>query len=145
MKLITILSLVATLLQISLQAKEINLNKLINTANKQNKHLFVWLHKHGCSFCDNMEHLTLDDKIIKSRIKNNFIYTKINSSSDEIIVFDDFVGSAKEFAIYVGHNFYPTSLFFDKDEEIVYESVGYKNKKDFKIVLDYVSSKSYDN
>lgn len=135
--------LIAALLQMSLHAGDINLDKLINTANKEKKHLFVWLHKTDCGYCERMKEFTLDNDIIKNIIKVDFIFTHINVYENKMVKYKHFIGSAKEFAIDTGCDFYPTSLFFDEDGELIHEAVGYKDGTSFKKILKYVSSKSY--
>ncbi|WP_373073499.1 thioredoxin fold domain-containing protein [Sulfurimonas sp.] len=136
-------TLIVSLLQLSLHAGDINLDKLINTANKEKKHLLVWLHKTDCGYCERMKEFTINDDDIKSIIKQKFIFADINVYKKKNVKYKDFIGSAKEFAIYMGNDFYPTSLFFDEEGEVVEETVGYVDETAFKKILEYISSKSY--
>jgi thioredoxin-related protein len=40
---------------------------------------------------------------------------------------------------------YPSCLFFDKNGELVYDAVGYKDEDKFLKILKEVSTKSYDD
>ncbi len=136
-------------LQLTLHAREINIDKLIDNATKEDKHLFVWLHKTGCGYCENMREFTLENEAIKVFIDKYFIFVHINVSQKDIVIYKDFQGSGREFAQHIGYDFYPTSLFFDDNGEIVYEEVGYRdtkalsNEKRFYKILNFIKSKSY--
>ena len=149
-KLIKVFLLVLTL-QITLQAREINIDNIIKTAKNSNKHLFVWLHKTDCGYCENMKEFTLNNETIQSFIEKNFIFVHINISEKDEVTYQDFKGNAREFAQEVGYDFYPTSLFFDENEEVVYTEVGFvdsikmPHEERFYKILNFIESKSYEN
>lgn len=139
------------LLLLSLEAREINLDKLIHKATLSHKHLFVFLHKTHCGYCENMKEFTLQNETIHSFINKNFIYEHINVSMNDTVIYQDFHGTAKEFANEIGYDFYPTALFFDVEGELVFAEVGYRdskkesNEKRFYKILHYINSQAYKN
>lgn len=132
-----------------LEAREINLDKLIQKATSSHKHLFVFLHKTDCGYCEGMKEFTLQNEIIHDFIEKHFIYEHINISKKDTIYYQDFVGSGREFAREIGYEFYPTSLFFDEKGELILAEAGYRdtpqepNEKRFYRILNFIQSKAY--
>jgi thioredoxin-related protein len=128
-------------------AKEINLNQYIQQATNEHKILFVFLHKTNCGYCENMMDFTFNNDKIKAYIKKYFIYVSINIKEDDHIIYGLYDGNAHGFAKYIGYDFYPTSLFFDKDANLILEEVGYidtqkiPNEKRFLKILKFLNNK----
>lgn len=142
--------LAIVILQLTLQSNEINIDKLSKTAYENNKHLFVWLHRPDCGYCESMKEFTLDNDKIKDFIKKHFIFVHIDVFADTNVRYKNFYGRGKEFAKHIGHAFYPSSIFFDKNANIVFSELGYRdnnaqpNEKRFYTILNYVNSKEYN-
>ena len=138
-------------LQLTLHARIINIDHLINVAKKSNKHLFVWLHKTDCGYCENMREFTLENETISSFIEKNFIFIDINVYKKDSVKYEDFRGNGLEFAKDMGYNFYPSSLFFADDGEMIFAEVGFidrasqSNEKRFYKILNFIQSKSYES
>lgn len=138
-------------LQLTLNARVINIDNIITNAKKSDKHLFVWLHKTDCGYCENMREFTLENETIKSFIDKNFIFVHINVYEKDTVKYQDFRGNGLEFAKDVGYNFYPSSLFFNDRGDIVLSEVGFidrdkePNEKRFYKILNFIESKSYEN
>lgn len=136
-------------LQIAVQAKDININHLIQSAKNSDKHLLLWLHMTDCEFCSKMKKSTLSNANIKSFIDKNFVYKHINIFGNDKVIYDGFKGSGREFAQKIGYDFYPLALFFDGDSKMVFSEAGYIDNKDmpnekrFIALLKYIDSKAY--
>lgn len=136
-------------LQVTLQAREINIDNIISSATKSDKHLLVWLHKTDCGYCENMREFTLENEVVKEFIDKNFIFVHINVYEKDTVNYQDFSGNGYEFAKEVGYNFYPSSLFFDSQGDIILSEVGFvdsvkmPNEKRFYKILNFIKSKSY--
>lgn len=141
MKIIRFLFLLLSLQLLSFSA-EINIDKLINTATKQHKHLFVYLHWKDCVYCQEMQMFTLDTEKIKKEVKTDFLYTDIETSKNDTVVYKDFKGTAKEFVKYIGFGF-PVSLFYDKDGSVAGLFPGVYNEDEFSVLLNYITTNSY--
>ena len=137
--------LILITLQLTLQARNINIDNILNTAMKSDKHLFVWLHKTDCGFCENMKEFTLKNDTLSAYIEKNFIFVHINVNEKDSVIYQDFKGSGREFAQEVGYDFYPASLFFNHDGEIEFVEVGYidsvkeSNENRFYKMLNFIS------
>jgi len=148
-KKLVINTLLLLTLQLTLQARDINIDFLVQKAQKEHKHLFVWLHKDGCGYCENMREFTLQNDVVKAYISKHFIYQHINVSKGDDVIYKGLTTKAKKFAQKIGYDFYPTSLFFDEDAEIVYVSVGFmdgrklSHEEKFYKILHFIDSDSY--
>jgi thioredoxin-related protein len=121
----------------------INIDKLLGYAKKSHKHVLIFLHKPHCSYCENMIEFTLPDEKISQKIKKNFIFVDIDIADSERVIFDDFNGSKHDFAKSLGFDFYPSAVFIDEDEEVVYGQAGYKDEDKFLKTLRFVESRAY--
>ena len=144
LKIFTKVFIIILLLQSISMAREINLNDISKSAVKSNKTLFVFLHKTNCGYCENMMDFTLDDDKIKAFIEKKFLFVHINISEKDDVIYKNFKGNTQDFAKYIGYDFYPTSLFFDEENDLSYVVPGYKDEEKFFKILNYVDSKSYD-
>lgn len=126
-------------------ANDINLNQLVVEAEKTNKHLLVYLHMTGCDYCLNMEEFTFDDEMVIAAIKKDFIFVDINVRDEGLISFDGVKVNKLKFAKEIGYPMYPSCLFFDKNGELVYDEVGYRDEIKFLKTLQFVSSKTYND
>jgi thioredoxin-related protein len=126
-------------------ANNINLNQLVTEASKSNKHILVFLHITGCSYCLKMEEWTFDDDKVIEAIKKDFIFVDINVRDEGLVIYDDLNVSKKKFAKEIGYNMYPSCLFFDKNGELVYDEVGYRDENKFLKTLELVSKKAYND
>jgi thioredoxin-related protein len=137
------------ILQFTLHAKDINLDYLAKQAGNEHKHLFVWLHKDGCGYCENMKEFTLQNEIVKAYINKHFIYQHINISKNDDVIYKGLKTTAKDFAIKAGYNFYPSSLFLDKDANIIFADVGFmdgrklSHEEKFYKILHFIDEKRY--
>ncbi len=142
-------SLIILTLQLTLYAREININNIISSAQKTDKHLLIWFHKTDCGYCESMKEFTLQNDTIKSFMDENFIFEHINVYEKDRVTYKNFSGNGREFAKKVGYDFYPTTLFFDENREMIFAEVGYidnsgmPNEKRFFSILNFISSKSY--
>ena len=142
-KRLTLLLLIVT--SISFASNDINLSQLVLEAKKTNKHILVFLHITGCNYCLKMKEFTFDDEKVEAAIKKDFIFVDINVRDGGLVSFDNFKVSKLKFAKEIGYAMYPSCLFFDKNGELVYDGVGYKDEDKFLKILKVVSSKSYDD
>lgn len=137
-------------LQLTLGARVINIDNIISSAKKSDKHLFVWLHKTDCGYCENMREFTLENEIIADFIEKNFIFVHINVYEKDSVKYQDFRGNGLEFAKEIGYNFYPSSLFFNSEGDMILAEVGFvdsdkqSNEERFYKILNFIKSKSYE-
>jgi len=126
-------------------ANNVDLDQLVVEAKKTNKHILVFLHITGCNYCLKMQEWTFDDDKVIAAIKKDFIFVDINVRDKGLVSFDNMKISKLKFAKEIGYPMYPTCLFFDKNGELVYDEVGYRDESKFLKTLQLVSSKAYDD
>ena len=85
---------------------------------------------------------TLDAEKIKKEVKTDFLYTDIETSKNDTVVYKDFKGTAKEFVKYIGFGF-PVSLFYDKDGSVAGLFPGIYDEDEFSVLLNYIKTNSY--
>jgi len=124
-------------------ANDINLDQLVSDAKKTNKHILVFLHITGCTYCLKMQEWTFDDDKVIAAIKKDFIFVDINVRDNGSVSFDKMKISKLKFAKEIGYPMYPSCLFFDQNGELVYDEVGYRDEVSFLKTLQLVSSKAY--
>ena len=118
----------------SLFSDNINLNKIIKDATASNTPVYLFIHQTDCGYCESMIEFTFDDDIVIKELKN-FVFVDVNIKLPGRITYENFEGTFKEFAIDIGFNFYPSSLFFEKNGELMYGQPGYIEEKEFNTLL----------
>ncbi len=126
-------------------ANDVDLDQLVLDAKKTNKHILVYLHITGCNYCLKMQEWTFDDDKVIEAIKKDFIFVDINVRDKGLVSFDNMKITKLKFAKEIGYPMYPTCLFFDKNGELVYDEVGYRDEEKFLKTLQLVSSKAYND
>ncbi len=126
-------------------ANDVNLDHLVVEAKKTNKHILVFLHITGCNYCLKMQEWTFDDDKVIAALKKDFIFVDINVKDDGLVSFYNHKISKLKFAKEIGYPMYPSCLFFDKNGELVYDEVGYRDEDKFLKALQTVSSKAYND
>jgi len=142
-KTFTSLFLFVIAFNISLFARNIDIDTIVKNSVEKNKHLFIFLHRTDCGYCESMLTFTLDDDPVKDLIQKDFVYLHINISEDDVVKYKGFVGNGRNFAKHVGYNIYPSSLFLDSKNEMIYAVAGYQDKDQFLLILKYVDSGAY--
>lgn len=127
----------------SVNAADIDVNRLIEVAKKQNKHIMFFHHIPGCPYCKAMLDENFKDATIIKEIEKNFLHVDIYTADDGVITFGAFKGSYKEFSKHIGASAYPATIFMNSVGKTVFKSIGYRNIDEYLLELSYVSSKSY--
>lgn len=142
-KIIASLFLFIIVFNISLFARNIDIDSIVKNSVKKDKHLFIFLHRTDCGYCESMLTFTLDDDPVKELMVKDFIYLHINIFEDDFVRYKSFSGNGRDFAKHVGYNIYPSSLFLNSDNEIIFALPGYQDKDQFLLVLKYIDSGAY--
>lgn len=120
-----------------------DIDKLSLQAKKENKHILLFFHKDGCSFCEKMRCETLDDDTIKNTIDTHFILADIGIDDEGSIHHHDFNGSKHGYAKSLKIGFYPAVGFVDGNNRMVYGAIGYQDVETFSVLLKYIYSGEY--
>ncbi len=122
---------------------DINIDNISIEAKKQSKHTLLFFHMTRCPYCKKMEKFTFRNKDIKKQLEKSFIFVDVNIDDDDNIKYKNFFDTKKQFAKHLAIRFYPTVIFINDDNTIVYMLKGYRTKNKFNIVLNYIKSLSY--
>jgi thioredoxin-related protein len=126
--------------QSALFCKNLNIDKISKASDKE---VVIYLHRIGCSYCNSMSEFTLDEDSIKEYIEKNFNFIEINISFDHQIKYKNQTTGGKYFAKNIGYSFYPATLFLDKEGNVKYAALGYKDEFEFLLILKYVKEGFY--
>ncbi len=125
-------------------ANDIKIDTIFGEAKKSHKHVLIFLHKPNCGYCERMIDFTLESEKVDLKIKKDFIFVDINIADAGKVSFKNFKGSRRDFAKFLGYDFYPSTIFMNKDKEIVYSQPGYQDESKYFKILSYISSHSYE-
>ncbi|MCX6077565.1 MAG: thioredoxin fold domain-containing protein [Campylobacterales bacterium] len=126
-----------------ISAEDIKVDTLFSEAEKSHKHVLIFLHKPNCGYCERMIDFTLQNERIAFKIKKDFVFVDINIADTGKVSFKNFEGSRRDFAKYLGYDFYPSTIFMNNKKEIVYSQPGYQDEDKYFKILSYIDSHSY--
>lgn len=118
----------------------------ISEAEANNKHFMIFMDLEGCPYCTKM----LNENFIAQNKTSEFIkkyFDVINidvKGSREISWDENTTLTEKALAEKLEIQYSPTILFFNKNKEVVVRVNGYRNKDDFKYILEFVQGKYYE-
>lgn len=127
----------------TLQSADIDMNKLLKIAKKQDKHILFFHHIPDCPYCKAMLEENFKDEAILKEIDNNFIYVDIYVPNKSRVKYKNFEGSYKEFSKYIGASLYPATSFMSYDGDVVHQAIGYRNINEYMLEITYISTKNY--
>lgn len=144
MKLVRAIILSCCLMIPSFADGMINIDEIAKEeATVEKKHILVFFHMTYCPYCMKMIKNAFSDGIAKKKMEKDFIFIDINIDDPGTIKYKDFTGNKKEFSKNLAIGYYPTVIFIDKNNEIVYAMKGYRKTETFNQILDYVTKKAY--
>lgn len=129
---------------VNIFAGEININKKLHEVKQENKQIMFFFHIPRCPYCTRMLKENFKDKEILEQIKKNFILIDIYTKDNRTVKFNDFKGTQKEFANYIGIKAFPSTLFMNQKGEVIHKAIGYRNIQEHLIDIKYISTKSYN-
>lgn len=125
-------------------AENIKIDTIFSEAKKSHKHVLIFLHKPNCGYCERMIDFTLENEKVSLKIKKDFIFVDINIADAGKVSFKNFKGSKRDFAKFLGYDFYPSTIFISGNKEVVYSQPGYQDEDKYLKILSYVGSYSYE-
>ena len=119
---------------------DINLDDIFS--KDSNRSVVFFFHKDNCGFCEKMI-FEFEDENISNTLKNKFTFVDINRDDDDTVLYQGKEKSNREFIKSIGIDFFPTVIFMDKNQDVIYNIVGYRNKSILKDTLRYIYTGSY--
>lgn len=118
----------------------------VEEAGEAGKHVMLFMHLNGCPYCFKMVEENIKNSPYTDFIKNNFDVIAINIRGDREIAFTDEVTlTEKQLAAKLKVIYTPTIIFLNAQNKVVARTNGYRSVNDFKLVLNYVQEKAYEN
>lgn len=122
--------------------------------NKENpKAILIDVYTDWCGYCKKMDRDTYDNNIISEIINNNYYPVKLNAEQKKSLIYKGkeykFINEGRrgynEFAANLLHGemSYPSTVFMNKDEQLIQKLPGYLTAKEMEPILLYFSDDQY--
>ena len=122
----------------------LEINEDSKEAEKNNKHVVLFMHLEGCPYCSRMLDENFRSGNAKNYIQNNFDVLAINILGDREVVWDENTTYIeKTFARELKVHFTPTIVFLNSDGQAVLQLNGYRKPAAFMQALNYVKDRKY--
>ncbi len=113
-------------------------------AEKEKKPVLVDFSTEWCGACKAMDKNVFTDSLIQKRLKEDWVSIKINPGhSNKTCTFKGNTMNYAQLAKYFRVVGVPAFIFIDKSGELVQSVVGYKDKEEFGLILDYMKDEAY--
>jgi len=121
----------------------VNIDQIAQEAKNEKKHIILFFHMTHCPYCIRMIDNAFSDTFAKQKMEKNYIYVDVNIDDNDLIKYKDYQGDKRGFSKNLNIAFYPTVVFIDENNEIVYALKGYRDTTTFNLILDYINEKFY--
>ena len=119
-------------------------NQGIAAAKKEQKPVLVDFYTDWCHFCEVMDEKTFSDPGIKKIFASDWITIKINAEDKKTTgTFKDRTISYSQLTRTFGVTGFPSYVFIDKTGEPVTVINGYRETKEFSLILDFFKNEIY--
>jgi thioredoxin-related protein len=124
----------------------INIDEIAQKEAKvEKKHIMIFFHMTHCPYCIRMIDNAFSDDIAKKKMEKDYIFIDVNVDDSDLIKYKDYKGDKRGFSKSLNISFYPTVVFIDNNNEIVYALKGYRDTSTFNLILDYITNNLYLN
>ncbi len=124
----------------------LDISEDVMEASDEGRHVMLFMHLNGCPYCYKMVEENIKNAPYTDFIKENFDVIALNIRGDrEVALNADVSLTEKQLAERFKVMYTPTIVFLSPDNKVVARINGYRSVPDFKLVLDYVNEKAYEN
>jgi thioredoxin-related protein len=116
----------------------------VDEASEEGRHVLLFFDLNGCPYCDRMLEESFESEPLGSYIQANFDTIAINIQGDREIAFNEEISvSEKKLGEILKVYSTPALVFLGEDNKTVVRVNGYRSPERFRLVLEYVATKSY--
>ena len=116
----------------------------VDEASEQGKHVLLFFQLNNCPYCDRMLEEAFEAEPVTYYIQKHFDAIAINVRGDRDIAFNEEISvTEKELSEILKVRVTPAILFLDANKKPVVRVNGYRAPERFRMVLEYVATKSY--
>ena len=115
----------------------------VQQSKKQQKPMVIYFYTVWCTFCRAMDRSVFSDNAVIDRLKQNFIYVRVNAEADGLMRFKNHDLSPMEFTMMMGVRGFPTTLFLDKEQNPITKVPGFLQRDTFLNLLGYIRDECY--
>lgn len=150
------LFILVNLFVFQLTAQEVNwisFEKAIELNKEQQKNILIDVYTDWCGYCKKMDRDTYENTVIAELINENFYAVKLNAEQKESILYKEkeykFIRQGRkgyhEFAVNLlqGEMSYPSTVFMNKEEQLIQKLPGYLDAKSIEPILIYLGKNKY--
>jgi thioredoxin-related protein len=112
----------------------------LKSAKADGKYVFVDIYADWCGYCKKLDEVTFKAAPVISELSRNFVSVKVNSESEEPVIWNGKKMQARELVASWGVEGLPTIIFMNSKGEIVGSFPSYAEPDLMIKVLTYISS-----
>jgi thioredoxin-related protein len=124
----------------------LNLTSALEEAKKENRPMFLYFGRYGCSICRKMHHEVFSDPEVMNNYKNRFVLAYVDTESGNRIKMPNGERTTEmQFAARNRILGTPTFIYFAKDQKPLFKKAGFQTIQQMNKYSDYVASGQYQH
>lgn len=120
-----------------------NFSEGLKISKEEKKKMLVNVYTVWCGWCKKMESGTYTDSLVIKYLNEKFVSVKLNAESGDKHLFEGTEYTERQIAQGLGASSYPTTLFFDENNQAITLLPGYLDGEKFLDVLVYIGDNYY--
>ncbi len=112
-------------------------------ARATGKPVVIYFFTKWCTYCRAMDRMVFSDSEVIEQLRDNFVYIRIDTEENGTIRYKNHELKPVEFAMMMGVQGFPTTVYFDKSQSPVTKIPGFMQKEMFLNFLSYMGDECY--